>query len=48
MSSGDDVGETSSQVTAQLCAVGARACLFKPFDQGTLEQVVQRWFGTVA
>jgi hypothetical protein len=36
MSSSDDVCETSSQVTAQLCAGGARACLFKPFDQGEL------------
>jgi CheY-like chemotaxis protein len=41
-------GETSSQVPAQARAAGARACLLKPFDQGTLEQVVQCWFGTAA
>jgi CheY-like chemotaxis protein len=41
-------GETSSQVAAQARAAGARACLLKPFDQGTLEQVVQCWFGTAA
>src|SRR3989449_7330542 len=41
-------GETSSQVPAQARAAGARACLLKPFDQGELEQVVQRWFGTAA
>jgi hypothetical protein len=35
MSSSDDVCETSSQVTAQLCAGGARACLFKLFDKGS-------------
>lgn len=41
-------GQTSSQVAAQALAAGARACLLKPFDQGTLEQVVQCWFGTAA
>jgi hypothetical protein len=32
----DDVGEINSQVAAQVSAVGAWACLFKPFDQGEL------------
>ena len=41
-------GQTSSQVPAQARAAGARACLLKPFDQGTLEQVVQCWFGPAA
>src|SRR4029077_6243779 len=41
-------GETSPQVTAQAYVAGAQACLLKPFDQETLEQVVRRWFGTAA
>jgi len=41
-------GETSTQVTAQAYEAGAQACLLKPFDQETLEQVVRRWFGTAA
>lgn len=41
-------GQTSSQVAAQACVAGARACLLKPFDQGKLEQVVQCWFGPAA
>lgn len=24
---------------------GAQACLFKPFDQGQIKHVVERWFG---
>ena len=38
--------ETDSLVAAQARAAGARACLCKPLNQGTLEQVVQSWFGT--
>ena len=41
-------GQTGSQMAAQARAVGARACLLKPFDQGKLEQVVQCWFGPAA
>jgi len=41
-------GQTGSQVVAQACPAGARACLLKPFDQGKLEQVVQCWFGPAA
>jgi CheY-like chemotaxis protein len=38
--------ETGSLVAAQARAAGARACLSKPLNQGTLEHVVQCWFGT--
>ena len=42
-------GERDSQVAAQsLAAMGARACLFKPFDCHELEQVLTCWFGLAA
>ena len=42
-------GDQRSQVAAEsLAAMGARACLFKPFRRQELQQVLTCWFETAA